>query len=141
MPKKTPTPSVAHSVTRSHHANETAEDYVEAVHDILADKEECRVNHLAKFFGVSHVTVSRIVSRLQNEGYLETAPYKPITLTRKGKQLAVKMKQRHAIVMEFLLALGVDEKTARVDSEGIEHHVSPETLKAMKKFIDKSNRP
>jgi len=121
--------------TRSQHANETAEDYVEAVYDVLAQKDQCRVNDLAKFFAVSHVTVSRTVGRLQNEGLMETAPYQPITLTKKGTTLAVRMKKRHELVMNFLLALGVDEKTAEIDSEGIEHHVSPQTLTAMEKFI------
>ena len=121
--------------TRSQHANETAEDYVEAVYDVLAQKDQCRVSDLAKFFAVSHVTVSRTVGRLQNEGLMETAPYQPITLTKKGTTLAVRMKKRHELVMNFLLALGVDEKTAEIDSEGIEHHVSPQTLAAMEKFI------
>ena len=84
---------------------------------------------LAKRFAVSHVTVNRIVDRLQKEGLLSTEPYKPIKLTRKGSQLAIQCRQRHEIVYRFLLAIGVDEATAAIDSEGIEHHVSTATLK------------
>lgn len=122
--------------TRKHHALETAEDYVEAVAAIIAEKGECRVLHLAAYFGVSHVTVSRIVRRLQEEKLLKTQPYKPIELTGRGKTLAEKVKKRHEIVFAFLIALGVDQQTAEIDSEGIEHHVSEKTLAAMQQFID-----
>ena len=127
--------SRSHRRTRKDHSMETAEDYVEAVADIVAKKDECRVGDLVKHFDVSHVTVSRIVARLQSEGLMKTEPYRPIELTEKGKKLAKKSKQRHEIVFAFLLAHGVDEATAEIDSEGIEHHVSPKTLEAMKKFL------
>ncbi len=125
--------------TRDQHKTETAEDYVEAVHDIMEANGECRVADLAKHFGVSHVTVSRIVRRLQNELLMETEPYRPVTLTSTGKKLALQAKKRHEVVFQFLLTLGVDEKTAEIDSEGIEHHVSAKTLAAMKRFI-KANK-
>jgi DtxR family manganese transport transcriptional regulator len=123
------------SRTRAQHATEMAEDYVEAVQELIDLKGECRVQELARHFSVSHVTVSRTVGRLQKDGLLETAPYKPITLTSKGKKLADRVRKRHEVVLEFLLALGVDKKTAEIDSEGIEHHVSEKTLAAMKNFL------
>ena len=125
--------SIPHRRTRLHHANETAEDYVEAVFDVIEDLGECRVLDLSKYFDVSHVTVSRIVKRLQSLGLLTTAPYRPIELTKKGAALAAQVKKRHEVVYEFLLWLGVDKKTAQIDSEGIEHHVSRKTLAAMQK--------
>ena len=127
--------STPHRRTRNDHATETAEDYVEAVADIIDAKESCRVGDLAKRFAVSHVTVSRIIQRLQSEGLVNTQPYRPIQLTAKGKRLAVQSKLRHEIVHDFLLSIGVDETTAMIDSEGIEHHVSPKTLKAMQRFV------
>ncbi len=114
--------------TRKDHASETAEDYVEAVQEIIAAQGTCRASDLAREFAVSHVTVHRIVSRLQEEGLLETQPYRPITLTAKGKRLAKKVRQRHELVFQFLLAIGVDKETAAIDAEGIEHHVSRQTL-------------
>ena len=128
--------SIPHSRTRVHHANETAEDYVEAVFDVIAEKGECRVVDLAKHFDVSHVTVSRIVGRLRSAGLMETEPYRPIKLTKSGESLAKRMKKRHEIVYEFLLSLGVDEQTAQIDSEGIEHHVSKKTLDAMQRKLE-----
>lgn len=118
----------SHERIRQDHSSEKAEDYVEAVAEILEAKDECRVTDLAKFFGVSHVTVTRIVQRLVSEGLMKTEPYRPIELTPEGKQLATASRKRHAIVHAFLLAIGVDEATAIRDAEGIEHHVSPKTL-------------
>ena len=120
--------SEPHRRTRRDHASETAEDYVEAVADILSKRGRCRITDLAKRFAVSHVTVNRIVQRLQKEGWLVTQPYQPIKLTPKGRRLAAKCRNRHEIVYRFLLAIGIDEVTAAIDAEGIEHHVSPTTL-------------
>lgn len=127
--------SVRFSRTRSHHANETAEDYVEAIAEIIAEAGECRVLDLARHFDVSHVTVSRTVKRLQQLELLVTEPYRPISLTPEGAKLARRVKERHEVVLDFLVAIGVDQKTAEIDSEGIEHHVSAKTLSAMRKFL------
>ena len=108
---------------------------MEAVFDEITESGGCRVGDLARRFAVIHVTVSWIVSRLASEQLLETAPYRPITLTSEGQKLARRVKRRHEIVFEFLLALGVSKETATIDSEGMEHHVSSETITAMKRFI------
>ena len=131
------TNSEPHRRTRRDHATETAEDYVEAVADILQLKTVCRVTDLARRFAVSHVTVNRIVDRLQREGLLVTQPYQPIELTPKGKRLAARCRQRHETVYQFLLALGVDDQTAAIDAEGIEHHVSPATLRRFREFVER----
>ena len=114
--------------TRNDHAQETAEDYVEAVASIRDEKGVCRSSDLARKFDVSHVTVHRIVARLHQEGWLETEPYRPIELTPKGKRLAKKSRERHEVVYRFLLAIGVNPAVAAIDAEGIEHHVSEQTL-------------
>jgi DtxR family manganese transport transcriptional regulator len=126
-----------HRRTRQDHSTETAEDYVEAVAEIAAETGLCRVVDLAKRFDVSHVTVTRIVSRLKKEGYLNTEPYRPIQLTELGQRLAEEASQRHEVVYQFLLSIGVSEKIAAIDAEGIEHHVSPETLERFKSLSAK----
>ncbi len=131
-----PSKSGPHQRTRRDHATETAEDYVEAVADILDAQKTCRVTGLAKRFAVSHVTVNRIVGRLANEGLLATKPYQPITLTSKGRRLAARCRQRHAIVYRFLLAIGIDETTAAIDAEGMEHHVSSTTLHRLEELVE-----
>jgi DtxR family manganese transport transcriptional regulator len=127
--------SVPFSQTRTRHASETAEDYVEAVMELIEEKGECRVLDLSRYFNVSHVTVSRIVKRLQDEKLLLTKPYKPVELTEQGLKLAKQSKKRHEIVLAFLIKLGVDKANAEIDSEGIEHHVGSKTLAAMKRFL------
>ncbi|MBL9150181.1 MAG: manganese-binding transcriptional regulator MntR [Phycisphaerae bacterium] len=124
-----------HSTVRGKHKTEAAEDYCEAIADLIDETGEARVVGLTKRFGLSHVTVSRVVARLQREGLVRTAPYQPIELTPRGRRTAEDSRARHRAVLDFLLALGIDERTARLDAEGIEHHVSPATLKAFARFV------
>jgi DtxR family transcriptional regulator, manganese transport regulator len=121
------------SHTRREHANEIAEDYVEAIADLVAEVGEARVVDLAKRLGVTHVTVNRTVARLQTAGLVTAQPYRAIFLTEKGRTLATACKSRHETVVAFLRGLGIPERVAEMDAEGIEHHVSPETLSAFKR--------
>lgn len=123
--------------TRRDHAMEIAEDYVEAVAELIESNGSCRVTDLAEYFGVTHVTVIKTVQRLERDGLVSTEPYKPVELTSAGRQMAQECKERHDIVYQFLIAIGVDEAAAAVDAEGIEHHVSPATLAAFKKIAQK----
>ena len=127
-----------HRRTRRDHSVETAEDYVEAIAEVLAEKGACRVVDLARRFDVSHVTVTKIVARLKESGLVIGEPYKPMELTKAGQKLAEQSRQRHEVVFRFLLAHGVSRAVAATDSEGIEHHVSSETLKAMQSFLEQS---
>ncbi len=130
-----------HSRVRRDHATELAEDYVEAIAEVIANHGACRAVDLVKKFEVSAVTINRALGRLQRDGLVETEPYGPILLTARGKKLAAMAAERHAIVYQFLLALGIDAVTAKTDSEGLEHHVSPITLKAMQRFIGEHCNP
>lgn len=117
-----------HRRTRRDHATETAEDYVEAIADAVDEKGHCRVIDLARRFAVSHVTVNRILARLHEAGLVRTQRYRPVELTSAGAQLAAESRRRHRIVFRFLLSIGIDARTAAIDAEGMEHHVSPQTL-------------
>ncbi len=123
--------------TRSDHARETAEDYVELIDDLIRETGEARAADIARRLGVTHVTVSKTLSRLKRERLITSEPYRSIFLTPKGKRLADKSRQRHQLVLDFLLALGVPRPDAETDAEGIEHHISLKTLQAMKRFIHK----
>lgn len=127
--------ALAHRQTRLEHATEIAEDYVEAIAALIAEAGEARAVDLARRLGVSHVTVIRTVARLQRDGYVSTQPYRSIFLTAKGAQLAENSRERHELVQNFLLALGVPESIARSDAEGIEHHCSQKTLAAFRRFL------
>ena len=126
------------SQTRREHANEIAEDYVEAIADLVAETGEARVVDLAKRLGVTHVTVNRTIARLQKAGFVTSQPYRAIFLTDNGRQLAATCKSRHETVVAFLRSLGIPERVAEMDAEGIEHHVSPDTLAAFKTALKKA---
>ncbi|MCA9185086.1 MAG: manganese-binding transcriptional regulator MntR [Pirellulaceae bacterium] len=121
--------------TRRDHATEITHDYVEMIAKIEAMHGECRGSDLARQFAVSHVTVTKTVARLKKDGWVQTVPYGPLTLTAKGKRLAKTVRARHETVLAFLKAIGVSEETAEADTEGIEHHVSPETLRCFRRFL------
>ncbi|MFI0395050.1 manganese-binding transcriptional regulator MntR [Paracoccus jiaweipingae] len=121
---------------RDAHRQETAEDYVEMIAELLACQGEARIGHLAQCFGVSNATVTNTVQRLVRDGLVESRPYQPLALTPRGADLAAQSRRRHLIVRDFLIALGVDPAIAEADTEGLEHHVSPETLSAFQRFLD-----
>jgi DtxR family manganese transport transcriptional regulator len=121
--------------TRNDHAKETAEDYVELIAALTEEVGEARAVDLAERLGVSHVTVTKTVQRLQREGYLTVKPYRSIFLTELGQDLARQARERHELVLAFLLKLGVPEEVAEIDAEGIEHHVSAETLARIRRFL------
>ena len=128
--------------TREEHSEETAQDYVELVAALIAETGEARAIDLARRLGVTHVTVGRTIQRLQREGLVTAQPYRSIFLTEAGRELAEKSRRRHEIVVDFLRSIGVPESVAQSDAEGIEHHVSEETLAAFLKLIgDRGKRP
>lgn len=123
--------------SRRDRAAETAQDYVEAIADLAAAQGEARVVDLARRLGVTHVTVNRTLARLKLAGLVNTKPYQAIFLTDAGGKLANECKQRHQTVVSFLRSLGIAERIAEMDAEGIEHHVSPETLAAFERLLKK----
>ena len=124
--------------SRRDRASETAQDYVEAIADLTAAVGAARVTDLARRLGVTHVTVNSTLARLQQAGFVNTKPYRAIFLTSAGRRLAGECKRRHETVVALLRSLGVSEKAAEMDAEGIEHHVSPETLAVFERRLKKS---
>ena len=122
--------------TRADHSRETAEDYVELIAALIEERGEARSVDVAERLGVSQVTVGKTVQRLQREGFVTAEPYRSIFLTESGASLALASKERHAMVLAFLLRLGVPPEVAEADAEGIEHHVSSQTLAAMRRYVD-----
>ncbi len=126
---------------RTAHASETAEDYVELIAELIQVAGEARVVDLAERLGVAHTTVSKTVYRLAKKGLVTSQPYRSIFLTENGRRLAARGRERHELVVRFLRQLGVSHAIAEADAEGIEHHVSPETLAAMGSFVRRRTDP
>jgi DtxR family manganese transport transcriptional regulator len=116
------------------HRTEVQEDYVELIAALIADRGEARVVDLAERFGVTTATVANTLNRLKRDGLVESRPYRSIFLTEDGTAMAAAARARHDMVVAFLLKLGVPQEAAESDAEGLEHHLSPETLDAMQRF-------
>ena len=132
-------PSEVFRRSRRDRAVEIAQDYVEVIADLSASLGEARAVDLARQLGVTHVTVNRTVARLKKIGLVNTEPYRAIFLTEAGRKLAAECKQRHETVLAFLKSLGIPDRVAEMDAEGIEHHVSPVTLAAFKAVLQNTH--
>ena len=123
---------------RKAHQSEVAEDYVEMIADLIDETGEARAVDLAARFGVTSPTVNATIQRLQREGLVISKPYRSIFLTDSGQALAESSKQRQDVVRNFLIEIGVEASVAEEDAEGVEHHVSPETLEKFAEFLKKA---
>lgn len=130
--------SASFRATREHHSTELAEDYTELISDLIERDGEARVGSIADNLGVSHVTALRTIGRLQDEGYIERSTRRPVLLTAKGVKTARLAKERHELLVNFLVQLGVPRAVAEVDIEGAEHHFSSVSLRHIAKFMKRS---
>lgn len=126
-----------HRQTRTNSGAAIAQDYLEVIADLIDTTGEARAVDIARRLGVTHVTVIKTIARLQRDGYVTTQPYRAIFLTDGGRQVAEVTRHRHRIVVDFLKALGVSAEAAEIDAEGIEHHVSDETLEVFHRYVQK----
>jgi DtxR family transcriptional regulator, manganese transport regulator len=121
--------------TRSAQSGALLEDYVELISDLLTASGEARPTDVARRLGVSHPTAIKTISRLKREGLATGRPYRGIFLTEKGQKLAARVRARHRLVVDILMAIGVPAEAAESDAEGIEHYVSETTLAAFAEFL------
>ncbi len=115
---------------------ELAEDYVELIDDLIRTRGDARQVDLAARLGVTQPTVAKMLKRLESQGLVTLRPYRGLSLTEAGAALAHASRVRHQLCESFLVALGVNPDVARRDAEGIEHHVSDETLQAFRRFVE-----
>lgn len=126
--------------TRTAQSTALLEDYVELIDDLLTMSGEARPTDVARRLGVSHATAIKTIARLKREGLATSKPYRGVFLTPQGHDLADRVRARHRLVVEILLALGVPREAAESDAEGIEHHVSETTLAAFDRFLQAGAR-
>ncbi|WP_417279027.1 manganese-binding transcriptional regulator MntR [Celeribacter sp.] len=111
------------------------EDYVEMIGDLIAELGEARVADIAERMGVAQPTATKAIARLKRDGFATARPYRGVFLTEEGAELADRVRTRHRTVVALLRAVGVPEDVAELDAEGIEHHVSEQSLKAFERFL------
>jgi DtxR family manganese transport transcriptional regulator len=121
--------------TREAQRSALVEDYVELIADLIEDGNEARQVDIAARLGVAQPTVAKMLARLAAEGLVSRKPYRGVFLTEAGRKVAEESRIRHQTVEAFLRSLGVSAETARIDAEGIEHHVSAETLAAFRRAM------
>ncbi|WP_336242813.1 manganese-binding transcriptional regulator MntR [Enterobacter cloacae] len=119
---------------REAHRRELIDDYVELISDLILEVGEARQVDMAARLGVSQPTVAKMLKRLASVGLIEMIPWRGVFLTPEGEKLAQESRERHQLVENFLLVLGVSPEIARRDAEGMEHHVSEETLVKFREF-------
>lgn len=120
---------------RSARASALLEDYTELIADLLQEHGEARITDIARCLGVTHPTATKAVARLKREGLAVSRPYRGVFLTEEGAVMAERVRARHRLVVELLIAVGVPEEAAEMDAEGIEHYVSDITLEAFETFL------
>lgn len=107
------------------------EDYLERILELINTKGYARVVDIAESLKISQASVTNMVQRLDGEGLLKYEKYRGLALTASGEALALNITRRHRILTDFLRLFGLDEDTIFHDVEGMEHHISPPTLKAI----------
>lgn len=113
----------------------TIEDYVELVYIIQNKKEKVHTSDIASAFNINPASVTEIFQKLSDEDYINYEKYTGVTLTEKGRKIAMTTKKKHDTLKSFLILLGVDEEIADEDACKIEHHVNPETMRKLRKFV------
>ncbi|HYC12558.1 MAG TPA: iron dependent repressor, metal binding and dimerization domain protein [Nitrososphaerales archaeon] len=112
------------------------EDYLEAIYNLNTEKGYVSAADISERLGVKPPTVSSMVVNLARKGYLEHERYRGMRLTASGEKIARSVIKRHQVISELLSMLGVDGRTAYTDTEGIEHHVHPSTLRRFEKLAE-----
>lgn len=112
------------------------EDYLERIYELIEEKGYARVSDIATALELSRPSVSAMVQRLGKLGFLTYEKYRGLSLTTKGEEVARRIQRRHVILTEFLTLLDLDRNIIAKDVEGIEHHVSSETLAKIERIIE-----
>jgi Mn-dependent DtxR family transcriptional regulator len=108
--------------------SQTAEDYLERIHELIEEKGYARVVDIASSLHVKQASVTSMVQKLGELGYLNYEKYRGLVLTEKGKAVATGIQRRHETLARFFSLFGLDTETQQRDIEGIEHHLSPDTM-------------
>jgi Mn-dependent DtxR family transcriptional regulator len=134
-------PSFAMASPRKTRRNSSAvEDYLERILELIDSKGYARVVDIANGLRISQASVSNMVRRLDAEGLLKYEKYRGLVLTPAGETLARNITRRHQLLTDFLSLLQLDQSVVHHDVEGMEHHISPSTLRAIESLTAQLKR-
>lgn len=123
--------------------SQSAEDYLERIHELIEEKGYARVVDIASSLQVKQASVTSMVQKLGELGYINYEKYRGLILTDKGREIARNVQKRHETLSRFFSLLGLDSKTQLADIEGIEHHLSGDTVECLAdlaKFLENNPR-
>jgi Mn-dependent DtxR family transcriptional regulator len=121
-------------------SSQAVEDYLERILELINTKGYARVVDIAQSLEISQASVTNMVQRLDAEGLLKYEKYRGLVLTTAGEALARNITRRHHLLSDFLKLLGLDEEVIYHDVEGMEHHISPPTLRAIEALTTQLQR-
>lgn len=116
--------------------SQSIEDYLERIYELIELKGYARVSDIADALQFTRPSVSIMVKRLDRLGFLRYEKYRGLTLTEKGREVARRIQRRHVILTEFFTLLGLDRNVIARDVEGIEHHLSSESLEKLERLVE-----
>lgn len=123
----------AHKSTKADYSR--IEDYLEVISELVELKGYANTIDISRYLNVSSPSVTKMLQRLGENGFLEYEKYRGINLTPKGTAIADNVRQKHGTLLEFFKLLGINHDIANQDAEGIEHHLNPQTIKQLRKFV------
>lgn len=118
---------------------ESVADYLEAIMLLEAQKNHVRAIDIANYFGYSRPTVSQTLKAFKAKGYVEVGADSFVVLTDTGRQIAEATYERHVLLTNVLMAIGVSEENAKLDACKLEHDISDETFQCLKRFYETRN--
>lgn len=121
--------------TASRPATQSVEDYLERIHELIEAKGYARPVEIAAALGIRQSSVTRMMQRLHEQGYVNYEKHRGLTLTPAGTRVALQIRRRHETVAEFLRLIGVEERCLQQDTEGMEHHISSPTIQRLEEFL------
>ena len=125
----------AHESEKTISVSDRVEDYLEVISELVDMKGYAATLDVSRYMNVSAPSVTKMLKKLDAEGFIEYEKYYGINLTDKGQRIADNIKQKHGILLEFFEILGIGKEIANQDAEGIEHHLNPKTIRQIRKFV------
>ena len=116
--------------------HKTIEEYIETICVLEQRNGRAQTGMIASRLGVKPPSITEMLQKLEREGLIHYETYTGATLTSSGKKMARELMQKHRVIADLLEILGIDRERAETDACEIEHHVSPETLKRLEKFVE-----
>jgi Mn-dependent DtxR family transcriptional regulator len=122
-------------ITKKVSSTTREEDYLEVIAELVELKGYATALDISRFMNVSPPSVTKMLQKLDEKKYLEYEKYHGINLTDMGKQVADTIRRKHSTLLEFFEILNIGKEIANQDTEGLEHHLNPKTIRQLRKYI------